>query len=86
MVHRVSEGFGSCDGEISSLFYDFRVSFVLIQVIVVREPVEALADLLRVVLGVGISVFEIVQIREGFSPVFISKITRLIGRTNIVNR
>ena len=52
MVHRVSEGFGSCDGEISSLFYDFRVSFVLIQVIVVREPVEALADLLRVVLGV----------------------------------
>lgn len=77
MVHRVSKGFRSRDGEISSLFYNFSFSFVQIRIIVISEPVEALADLLRVVFWVGISVFEIVQIREGFPPGFISKITRL---------
>ena len=77
MVHRVSKGFRPRDGEIPSLFYNFSFSFVQIRIIVISEPVEALADLLRVVFWVGISVFEIVQIREGFPPWFISKITRL---------
>ena len=73
----MGKGFRSRDGEISSLFYDFSFSFVQIRIIVISEPVEALADLLRVVFWVGISVFEIVQIREGFPPGFISKITPL---------
>ena len=75
MVYRVSKGFRSRDCKIPSLLYNFSFSFVKIQIIVISKPVEALTDLLRVVFRVGISVFEIVQIREGFSPGFISKIT-----------
>ena len=73
MVYRVSEGFGSRDGKVPSLFYNF--SFSLVQIVVISKPVEALTNLLRVVFRAGISVFEIVEIREGFSPVFISKIS-----------
>ena len=77
MFYRVSKGFRSGDGKISSPFDNFSFSFVQLQIIVVSKPVEALTDLLRVVFGVGVSQFEIVQIREGFSPVFISKMTPL---------
>ena len=50
MVYRVSEGFGSRDGKVPSLFYNFSFSFVQIQIVVISKPVEALTDLLRVVL------------------------------------